>query len=116
MAGDCLKYFIYIGVQPLGSLGETANVLGDVLSVSFVKDECWRYDEYPAFIAGEKCLNYSLLGTPLPEDDLAQERSEDFQLIVEVDGGFHQKSKSQVSKDLVDLVVCDGRIVCWLLD
>ena len=57
-----------IGIKPMGSLAETALVLGKALGgIAFVQDTEGRFDEYPA-IAESGRLRFALLGVPGPAD------------------------------------------------
>ncbi|CAI8776026.1 hypothetical protein [Pseudomonas chlororaphis] len=112
---ESMKCFAHVGIRPHGTLLETAEVLGGVLAVSFVEDECRRYDEYPAFVAEVKNIRYALLGIPDPDDDLRDEPTDDFELVVEPISSLPQVKKADVSEALVSVIERDGRLTCWVL-
>lgn len=112
-----MRTFAQIGIGPVGSLGETAEILGRVLGgLLFLEDEQRRYDEYPAYIAEEKGVRYALLGVPAPGCDLRDEPTNDFALMVEPISPHGGGEIVDVSEDLIGRIQGDGRLQCWSLD
>ena len=111
-----MKKFAHVGIEPSGSLEETAVTLGSVLGgLTFIEDTQRRYDEFPAYVAERDGLRYALLGFPAPEDDLREEPTEDFELLVEPSSPHCSAEKSDISNDLILRIESDGRLNCWAL-
>ncbi|MBT9458005.1 MAG: hypothetical protein IV097_15405 [Burkholderiaceae bacterium] len=108
--------FGHVGIQPMGSLADTAKHLGEALGgLAFVEDDRGRYDEYPAYIAERNGLRYALLGVPAPEDDVRDNPSDDFTLMIEPltpQGGVPD---ADVSEETIKRIRSDGRLTCWAL-
>lgn len=105
-----------VGVQPSGSLADTAKLLGEVLGgLAFAEDHEHRYDEYPAYIAVGDGLRYALLGVPAPEDDVRDDPSDDFALLVEPARRLGGLPNADMSGDLIARIKLDGRLACWAL-
>jgi len=116
MSDSEVNKFGHIGVQPTGSLADTAKLLGEVLGgLAFVEDDRRRYDEYPAYIAERSGLRYALLGVPAPEDDLREDPSDDFELLIEPVTSQRGASKVDVSDEIIKHIQSDGRLTCWAL-
>lgn len=111
-----MRKFANVGIGPVGSLGDTAEILGSIFGgLVFVEDEQRRYDEYPAFVTERDGLRYALLGVPAPEDDLRDEPTDDFALMVEpVSHG--DGAVVDISEDLIKRIQGDGRLQCWSLE
>lgn len=110
-----MKIFADIGIGPSGDLETTARILGEVLHVDFEADMDGRYDEFPAYIADSAGARYALLGTPRPEDDLRDEPTNEFQLMIRPITDNHGSPKKDVSDDVVSKLSGDGRIASWVL-
>jgi len=111
-----MKRFAHVGIEPIGDLGSTAEVLGSVLGeLVFAKDTRGRYGEYPAYVAEHDGLRYALLGVPAPEDDLRDERTDDFELMVEPASPQGEGAKIDISKELILRISGNGRLKCWSL-
>lgn len=115
LADPSFKYFAHVGVTPLGTLSSTAALLGEILSVFFSEDSTRRYDEFPALVAETKGVRYALLGVPDPDEDLRDDPTDDFELIVEPVNPSSVAEKVDVSGELISLIKQDGRLVCWSL-
>ena len=108
--------FGHVGVQPVGSLADTANLLAEALGgLSFAEDRDRRYDEYPAYTAVRDGLRYALLGLPASEEDIRDDPSDDFELLVEPVSVHPGLPKSDISTDLIARIGSHGRLVCWAL-
>ncbi|AZE45950.1 hypothetical protein C4K04_0246 [Pseudomonas chlororaphis] len=64
MSTETYREFANIGLTPIGSLENTATVLGDILGVTFKKDNEGTYDKYPAFLASTPPLKYGSSRNP----------------------------------------------------
>jgi len=111
-----MTIFADVGVGPSGNLEDTARILGEVLRVEFKEDVDGRYDEFPAYVADFEGVRYALLGTPNPEDDLRDEPTNDFQLMVRPITADRGSPKRDVSEDIVSKISEDGRVDCWVLN
>ncbi|MFZ6044714.1 hypothetical protein ACFW0H_01095 [Pseudomonas sp. CR3202] len=110
-----LRVYAHVGIKPVGTLSETAKVLGEILAVSFFEDKSGRFDEFPAFIAEATHIRYALLGNPDPEEDLRDDPTEDFELVIEPRDQTLTSQKADKSDELVSIISLDGRIDCWVL-
>ncbi|WP_458378892.1 hypothetical protein [Pseudomonas chlororaphis] len=102
-----------IFLTPIDSLEKTATVLGDILGIIFKEDNEGTYDEYPVFLASTPTLKYALLGTPLPEDDLRDEPSNDFNLLVSPINDDSDLPESDISDQLISQLLRSGIVECW---
>ncbi|WP_312315913.1 hypothetical protein [Stenotrophomonas sp.] len=105
-----------VGVKPVGTLKETAELLGEALfGLDFQEDNDGTFDEYPTFLAFHDGYMYALLGNPRPEDDVREDPNGDFQLkmmpIEDSPGEY-----ADVSDELVDMLSRDGRLSVYMLD
>ncbi len=108
--------FADLGVSPNGSLAETALILGEALgNLVFKQDTHGRFDEYPAFIAKNGGLRYVLLGIPCPQEDVRDEPSTDFTLLVEPVDSRVGEARENISTRLLSRIEWDGRLTCWKL-
>lgn len=104
-----------IGIEPAGTLAETALLLGQALGLAFNEDTRCRFDEYPAFVTERDGFRYALLGVPNPEDDVRDEPSSDFKLLVESIGARAQDGKENISQELVLRIQSHSHLRCWQL-
>lgn len=109
------RMFAHVGIRPLGDLGATAEALGGALGLHFVEDSGGRYDEFPAYVAEREGHEYALLGVPNPQDDLRENKTDDFELMVSVPNNA-PGVEVDISQDLVTKINQDGRLQCWLLE
>ncbi len=111
-----MNTFGHVGIEPVGDLSETAALLGSVLGgLIFSEDTQRRYDEFPAYLAERGALRYALLGVPDPDDDLRDDPTMDFELIVEPLALLQGSAKADISDELIEKLRNDGRINCWSL-
>lgn len=116
MTSPHIKCFAHVGIKPRGTLADTAVTLGQVLGgLSFAKDTQGRYDEFPAYVAEGDGLRYALLGIPTPEDDLRDEPTNDFELLVEPVLPSPDAIETDISDELILKIRNDGRLKCWSL-
>ena len=109
--------FADIGVTPKESLAETASILGQALGdLVFEQDTQGRFDEYPAFIAESGGLRYALLGVPSSNEDVREEPSADFTLLVEPVDSRVGEARENISSRLISKINGDGRLTCWPLE
>lgn len=104
-----------IGIGPSGDLETTARILSEVLHVDFEADTDGSYDEFPAYIADSGGSKYALLGTPDPEDDLRDEPTNEFQLMIRPISNNLGSPKKDVSDEFASKVSEDGRLAAWAL-
>ena len=117
MTNTSIDKFGYVGIEPHGALAETASLLGRALgNLDFQADTESRYDEYPAYIADRNGLRYALLGVPAPEDDIRDEPTSDFQLMVKPLSLGPAGSKMDISAELAKKIQESGLLNCWPLD
>ncbi|QLL13730.1 hypothetical protein [Pseudomonas chlororaphis] len=109
------REFADIGLTPVGSLENTATVIGDILGVTFEKDKEGMYEEFPAFLASTPNLKYALLGTPLPEDDLRDAPSDEFNLLVTPVDDDSDHPEIDISEQLISQLMKKANIQCWKL-
>lgn len=109
------REFADIGLTPIGSLENTATVLGGILGITFKEDNEGTYDEYPAFLACTLTHKYALLGVPLPEDDLRDEPSNDFNLLVSSIDNDSDHPETDISEQLIRHLMKTTDIRCWRL-
>jgi hypothetical protein len=111
-----MNTFGHVGIDPIGALPETAALLGEVLGgLVFVEDTLRRYDEFPAFVAESGGLRFALLGVPDPADDLRDEPTNDFELMIEPVVVALGDAKTDISDQVMQRLRNDGRINCWSL-
>jgi hypothetical protein len=116
MSKSQVNGFGHVGIQPMGSLADTAKLLGEVLDgLVFTEDIRRRYDEYPAYIAEQNGVRYALLGVPAPEDDLRENPSDDFELMIEPVARQLVAPDADVSEETIKRIRSDGRLACWAL-
>ena len=109
--------FAEIGISPVGSLGETAEILGRVLGgLVFLEDQQGRYEEYPAYVAEDNGIRYALLGVPEQGYDVRDEPTTDFTLLVEPILTKREDAIVDTSGGLIDRIQRDGRLKCWSLE
>lgn len=112
-----MKKFAHVGVEPAGDLDATAGILGSVLGgLVFIEDTRGRYGEYPVYVVERDGLRYALLGIPAPEDDLREDKTNDFELMVEPALPQGDGAKTDISSDLILRINADGRLKCWSLE
>ena len=104
-----------IGIGPSSDLETTARISAQVLHVDFEADLDGSYDEFPAFIADSNGVRYALLGTPHPEDDLRNEPTNEFQLMIRPILNDPKSPKKDISDEVVSKISEDGRVVSWAL-
>ncbi|MBB4727833.1 hypothetical protein [Xanthomonas arboricola] len=111
-----MKKFAHVGIEPVGDLPATAEILGSVLGgLIFVEDTMGRYCEFPAYVVERDGLRYALLGVPAPENDLREEKTNDFELIVEPSIPQGDGAKTDISDSLISRIEAEGRLKCWSL-
>jgi hypothetical protein len=67
-------------------------------------------------VAEDEGLRYALLGIPAPEDDLREDKTNDFELMVEPALPMGSGAKADISNDLISRISKDGRLRCWSLE
>ena len=72
----------YLILEAERPLGETAEVLGQVLGVSFSKEVMGKFEEYPAYVARGVGISFALLGIPSSECDLRDDSANTYELQV----------------------------------
>lgn len=106
----------YIGIKPVGTLRNTAELLGKDLCVEFFEDTEGRYDEYPAYCAEALGLELALLGVPPEEYDIRENKTEDY--VLQIKNILSVKSENQI--DISDFILSwlrtDSTLDCWILD
>ena len=107
--------FGHIHVQPAGDLASTALLLGQALGIQFVKDDQGRYDEFPAYIAECDGVRYALLGVPQPEQDVREDPTDDFELMIEPLAGRSGITPKEV-EEVLSRIRADGRVTCSALN
>lgn len=114
--GQSMNKYADVGIKPVGTLKETADLLGEVLSgLDFQEDTDGTFDEYPCFIAYDDEYMYALLGNPSPEDDVREDPDGNFQLKVQsIDDS--SDDHLDVSGELVSLISRDGRLSSYELE
>ncbi|MGU7783239.1 hypothetical protein [Burkholderia sp. PU8-34] len=116
MTLDSMNVFANIVIEPCGTLSETAALLGRALDQLQFQEETQRaFDEYPAYVAERDGLRYALLGTPEPEDDIRDDPSEDFELIVRSGLADPGAQKVDISEELIVRIRASGLLECRLL-
>ena len=111
-----MRKFAHVGIEPSGTLAETAALLGRVLGgLVFVEDTRRLFDEFPAYVAKDAGVRYALLGIPAPEDDVREVRTDDFELLVEPLSSHGDGEKKDISAELLSKIERDGRLRCWSL-
>jgi len=94
-------------------LAETSNIIGSLLGLKFTKDESGDLEEVPAYLSNIDNVRFFLLGNPDPEDDLRDEPTDDFELIIESESDIdHDKIIQYISSKLSK----DSRIEFSILD
>jgi hypothetical protein len=71
-----------VDIEPHHPLEETAERLSLALNLSFIEEQTGKYEEYPAYVAEGAGFEFALLGTPLPEYDIREHKSPNFQLMI----------------------------------
>jgi len=117
MNNTSINKFGHVSIEPLGTLAETAALLGRALgNLVFQADTEYRYDEYPAYIAERDGLRYALLGVPAPEDDIRDVPTSDFELMVETISSEPVTSSLDISDELLKEIKESGLLNCWLFE
>ncbi|MGT0244772.1 hypothetical protein [Burkholderia pyrrocinia] len=112
-----MNKFGYVGIEPHGTLAETATLLGRALDeLPFQADTEFKYDEYPAYVAERDGLRYALLGVPAPEDDVRDVPTNDFQLMVKPISLELESTRIDISNELAKKINESGLLKCWLLE
>ncbi|EDT37324.1 hypothetical protein [Burkholderia ambifaria] len=112
-----MNKFGYVGIEPRGTLAETAALLGRALDeLPFRADAEFRYDEYPAYVAERDGLRYALLGVPAPENDLRDVPTNDFQLMIKPILFDLESGKIDISNELKKKIDESGLLKCRLLE
>jgi len=110
-----LDFIGYIGINPIGTLTETAQILGKDLGIVFYEEQEGKYDEYPAFCAEALGLEFALLGIPDEEFDLREEKTVNFVLQVSSIKKEKRENRVDISAHIVDWLQTDSTIECWIL-
>lgn len=110
--------FADLEIEPMGSLEETAHLLGQLLGgLHFVQDRSGDYEEFPTFTATRETLRFDLLGIPEPEYDLREEPcSDNFQLRVRPVRSRVPGKKVDISADILGEIAKSGLLTCRLLE
>ncbi|MBN3817440.1 hypothetical protein G3N57_12845 [Paraburkholderia sp. Se-20369] len=117
MNSTSIDKFGYVGIEPHGTLAETAFLLGRALGgLDFQADTESMYEEYPAYVADRDGLRYALLGVPEPEYDVRDVPTNDFTLMVESTSLEPADSKIDISAELAKKIQESGLLNCWPLD
>ena len=106
----------YVGVSPLGSLEETAVVIGKLLGLNFEEDKSGYYQEFPAFCAEVLGMKLALLGIPDEDMSLSDEPIDYFELQLSTLSKSGLEGKTDLSEYLVDILSGDASVKCWVLD
>jgi hypothetical protein len=94
---------------------ETASILGRILGgLEFVEDIQGRYDEFPAYVAEKDGYRYALLGVPAPEEEIRDNPTKDFELMLLPILPLTNATKIDVSDELILKISRDG-LKCWSL-
>jgi len=108
-----MNVFANIVIEPCGTLSETATLLGRALDQLKFQEETQRaFDEYPAYVAERNGLRYALLGTPEPEDEIRDDPSEEFELIVRSVLADPGAKKFDISEELIMKIRTSGLLWC----
>lgn len=111
-----MNNFANIIILPRGTLSETAALLGRALGqITFEEDTRRTFDEYPAYVAEHDGLRYALLGVPAPEDDIRDDPSDNFELIVRPIFSKIGGVRVDISDDLIVRIRASGLLECQLL-
>lgn len=109
--------FATIYIDPIVDLKTTADIIGNILGpITFLFDDEWDYDEFPAYIAKDDTYKYALLGIPDPEYDIRDDPPNIFQLEVrslkietdDENGNGHE----DISEEIAARLNRDGRLTC----
>lgn len=104
---------IHFSIVSQADLRGTSIIIGSLLGMEFTKDESGDLEEVPAYIATIANVRFFLLGNPDPEDDLRDEPTDDFELVIESDADInHDKVIQYVSSKLSK----DSRIIFSIID
>ncbi len=103
----------HYSIVPSNDLLSTAGVVSKALGIALAFDHSSRFDEYPAFVGSNAEFEIALLGIPLPEDDLNEPPTNEFNLRVTVLTIF----QGLQSTDDIDVMVLyklrnQGALIC----
>jgi len=96
--------FIEFKIEPIVNLDVTSKIIGDALDLHFEKDTSGFYEEFPAYVAKHDSMEFTILGNPDPEDDIRDDPTDHFALIIESESDINhdkviQYISSKLSKD-----------------
>jgi hypothetical protein len=65
-------------IDPVGTLAETAQILGDIFGLEFGEDDSGRYEQFPTYnaVTDEADMEYALLGMPEPKHDVTKNKND----------------------------------------
>jgi hypothetical protein len=78
-------------------LAETARLLAEALSVSFLEDTQGTYDEFPAWTATAAGLEFVVLGIPAPEYHGSQV-IDDYELQIHSDSSVYPRTPEETAR------------------
>jgi hypothetical protein len=79
-AGTAGRGQVTVTIGPTMPLQDVAARIGDALGVVFKEEVTGKYEEYPAWVGVAGGIEFVLLGPPLPEYDIRDEPSNDYEL------------------------------------
>jgi len=92
-----------VDIEPHLSLEETAVKLSHALNLQFIEEQSGKYEEYPAYVAEGAGFEFALLGIPLPEYDIREQKSPNHQLKISSSSDGGGGSMVAVSRSLLFL-------------
>ena len=69
-----------VHIDPTVPFDEAARLIAQGLAIPFSQDIEGKYEEFPAWTGSGGGLRFVLLGVPLPEHDVRDERTNDYEL------------------------------------
>lgn len=111
------NFVAYVGISPVDSLKNTANLLGAALGdVHFEKDETGYYEEYPAYCSYVLGLRLALLGIPNEDDYLGDEPLDYYELQVSTMTNGEKSMNIDLSNHIVSTLKNAQNLNAWVLD
>jgi len=104
---------IQFKIEPVENLEITSKIIGNALGLHFEKDMSGFYEEFPAYVAKHDSMEFTILRNPDPEDDIRDDPTDHFELIIESELDInHDKVIQYISSKLSK----DSRIIFSIID
>lgn len=105
-----------VGISPIHSLSNTADILGRLLGLLFEEDTSGYYREFPAYCAYALGMKIALLGIPEEGVTISDSPIDFYSIQLFTLSNSKDSQDIDISNNLVDLIDGQQGIKCWKLE